>query len=187
MQQAEIEQLLPAVFQRTIREGNPLAALVGLMEVLHAPSEAALEHLDATFNPHRTTDDFVAFLAYWVDLDRLFEDEPSGKWQVAFSRHPMTSGLNCLRELVASAAYLSQWRGTKKGLLQFLQIATGKEDFEIEEQVLDDEGRIKPFHIRVRAPADALVHQHLIERIIELEKPAYVTYELTFATQDKKT
>lgn len=180
MQQAEIKQLLPAVFQRTVREGNPLAALLGLMEVLHAPSEAALEQLDATFNPRRTRDEFVPFLAYWVDLDRLFEEEPSGKWQVAFSRHPMTSGMGRLRELVASAAYLSQWRGTKKGLLHFLQIATGLENFEIEEQVVDDKGRVKPFHIRVRAPADSTVHKHLIERIVELEKPAYVTYELKF-------
>ena len=183
MQQDEIRQLLPAVFQRTVREGNPLAALLGLMEVLHAPSEAALERLDATFNPRRTTDEFVAFLAYWVDLDRLFEDEPTGKWQVGFSRHPMTSGMGRLRELVASAAYLSQWRGTKKGLLLFLQIATGIENFEIEEQVLDDKGRLMPFHIRVRAPEESLVHEHLIERIIELEKPAYVTYELTFEPQ----
>ncbi len=180
MRQYEIKQLLPAVFQRTIRAGNPLTALLGLMEALHAPSEAVLEQLDATFNPRRTTDEFVPFLAYWVDLDRLFEDEPSGKWQVGFSRHPMTSGLGRLRELVASAAYLSQWRGTKKGLLLFLQIATGLENFEIDEQVLDDTGRLLAFHIKIRAPAEGSVHEHLIERIIELEKPAYVTYELVF-------
>src|SRR4030095_16733311 len=172
MQQAEIKQLLPAVFQRTVREGNPLTALLGLMEVLHAPSEAALERLDATFNQRRTKAEFGTFLAYLLDLDRLFEDEPSGKWQVMFSRHPMTSGLGCLRELIASAAYLSQWRGTRKGLLQFLQTATGFEDFVIDEQVLDANGQLRPFHIKVRAPADSVVHEQLIQRIIELEKPA---------------
>jgi phage tail-like protein len=183
MRQAEIKDLLPAVFQRTVHEGNPLAALLSLMEVLHAPSEAALDRLDATFNPRRTNPEFVTFLAYWVDLDRLFEDEPSGNWQVGFSRYPMTSGLGHLRELIASAAYLSQWRGTRKGLLQFLQTATGFEDFVIEEQVLDEKGELRPFHIKVRAPADSKVHEQLIERIIELEKPAYVTYELEFKPQ----
>jgi phage tail-like protein len=182
MLQDEIKQLLPAVFQRTVREDNPLKTLLGLMEVLHAPSEAALAHLDATFNPRRTTDEFVTFLAYWVDLDRLFEDEPSGKWQVGFSRHPMTGGLGRLRELIAKAAYLSQWRGTRKGLLLFLQIATGLENFVIDEQVKDAKGRLRPFHIRVTAPAEGIVHEHLIQRIIELEKPAYVTYELAFET-----
>ena len=181
MKQSEISQLLPAILQRTLREGNPLTALLGVMEALHVPSEAVLDRLDAMFNPRRTTDAFVPFLAYWVDLDRLFEEEPSGKWQVGFSRHPMTSGLGRLRELVATAAYLSQWRGTKKGLLLFLQTATGLENFEIEEQVADSDGHPRPFHIKVSAPAESAPHEHLIERIIQLEKPAYVTYELVFA------
>ncbi|MGH9879962.1 MAG: phage tail protein [Pyrinomonadaceae bacterium] len=181
MQQSEIRQLLPEIFQRTLREGNPLTALLGVMEALHAPSEAVLDRLDAMFNPRRTTDPFVPFLAYWVDLDRLFEEEPTGKWQVGFSRHPMTSGLGRLRELIATAAYLSQWRGTKKGLLLFLQTATGSEDFNIDEQVPDKNGEPRPFHIKVTAPAESAPHEHLIERIIELEKPAYVTYELVFA------
>jgi len=55
MLQDEIKQLLPAVFQRTVREDNPLKALLGLMEILHAPSEAALAQIDASFNPRRTT------------------------------------------------------------------------------------------------------------------------------------
>lgn len=180
MKRAEIEQLLPAVFQRTLRPGNPMTALLEVMEALHAPSEAVLEHLDRFFDPRRAPVEFVPFLAYWLDLDRLFEESPGGKWQVSFSRQPMTSGFGRLRELVASAAYLSQWRGTKKGLLLFLQTAIGLEDFEIEEQVIDENGQPHPFHIRVRAPLEGAMHKALIERIIELEKPAHVTYELVF-------
>ncbi len=183
MKRNEIKQLLPAVFQRTVHEGNPLAALLEVMEQLHAPSEAVLEHLDAIFDPRRTTNEFVTFLAYWVDLDRLFDQAPGGKWQIAFSRHPMTSGFGRLRELIASAAYLSQWRGTKKGLLLFLQTAIGAQDFEIEEHPLNEAGQARPFHMRVRAPQETAPHAALIERIIELEKPAYVTYELVFGTE----
>jgi phage tail-like protein len=181
MKQNEIERLLPAVFQRTLYEGNPLTALLEVMENLHAPSEDVLAHLDAIFDPRRTTDEFVTFLAYWVDLDRLFDEAPDSKVQSAFSRHSMTSGFGHLRELIARAAYLSQWRGTRKGLMLFLQTAIGAQDFEVEEHPLNAEGQPRPFHIRVHAPGETAPHKALIERIIELEKPAYVTYELVFA------
>jgi hypothetical protein len=46
--------------------------------------------------------------------------------------------------------------------------------------VADEKNQIRPFHIRVVGPAEAAVYQPLVERIIELEKPAYVTYELQF-------
>lgn len=179
MRLSEIRQLLPGVFQQTISEGNPLLSLLEVMEQLHAPSEAVLAQLDAVFDPRRTPDEFVPFLAVWVDLDRLFDIPPTGKPQ-PLTRSPITSGLGHLRELIANAAYLSRWRGTKKGLLLFLQTATGARDFDIEEQVVGANGRPRPFHIRVSAPAETVGHRALIERIIELEKPAYVTYELEF-------
>ena len=179
MKRNEIAQLLPAVFQRTLNEGNPLTALLEVMEALQAPSEAVLEHLDAIFDPRRTTDEFVPYLAYWADLTRLFEDRADTKEQFSFSRATIASGVGRLRELIASSAYLSQWRGTQKGLLLFLQTATGVADFEIQENV-SFKGEAKPFHVSVRAPKESAQYKRLIERIVELEKPAYVTYELSF-------
>jgi hypothetical protein len=82
--------------------------------------------------------------------------------------------------LLAAAAYLSQWRGTARGLILFLEIATGTRGFEISEQIAGPDGRPQPFHIRIRAPEAVRLHRVLIERIIESEKPAYVTYELEF-------
>jgi hypothetical protein len=84
------------------------------------------------------------------------------------------TGIGRLRELVASAAYLSRWRGTAKGLQRFLRTATGENDFEIKENV----DRPKLFHLVVIAPGPIRPHQGLIKRIVESEKPAYVTYEL---------
>lgn len=149
------------------------------MEELQAPSEDRLQRLDSYFDPRRTRDDFVPYLAYWADLTRLFEETLNVKEEVAFSGSALASGTGRLRELIASAAYLSQWRGTKKGLLGFLQTATGIMDFKIQENV-DLTGKPRPFHLSVFAPAVSDPYKVLIERIIELEKPAYVTYELSF-------
>lgn len=181
MKLSEIRQLLPDVFQQTLREGSPLLTLLEMMESLHEPSEAVLARLDAVFDPRRTSEEFVPYLAGWVDLERLFDTPHTvGRLQSMPPRIPISSGLGRLRELVASAAYLSHWRGTGKGLLLFLQTATGATGFRIEEQVPGTDGRPLPFHIRVGAPASTARHRALIERIIELEKPAYVTYELEF-------
>jgi phage tail-like protein len=163
MKSAEILRLLPGVFQRTARPSCPLAALLGVMEALHAPSEEVLRNLDALFDPRRAPDRFVPFLASWVDLDL-----------------PVTTGLGRLRELTAAGVELSRWRGTARGLLLFLSTATGRQDFELDERVLGSNGLPRPFHIRVSAPGELTLHRPMLERIIELEKPAYVTYELHF-------
>lgn len=181
MKRAEIERLLPSIIARTVQPLSPLAAILDVMEALHLPSEAALARLDAAFDPRRTVDDFVPFLALWVDLDRLFK-EPRGTGSVKWSRAKISTGIGRLRELVASAAYLSKWRGTAKGLRLFLQTATGETNFAIKENV-DSDGCSKLFHITVNAPVSLASHQALLERIIESEKPAYVTYQLTFTAK----
>lgn len=167
MRQTEIERLLPAVFRRTVRDGSLLDGLLAAMEAAHAPAERVLDGLDAYFDPRRAPDAFVPFLARWVDLERLLVDDPDD-----FATTPtpaFSSGYGHLRELVVEAAYLSRWRGTARGLLRFLEVATGVQGFAIEEL---------PFHVRVRVPHQALPHRALIWRIIESEKPAYVTFEM---------
>ena len=180
MNRNEIAQLLPEVFQRTLKEGSALSALIEVMEALQAPSEAVLSQLDAIFDPRRTSDKFVPYLAYWADLARLFDDDLTAKPRPGSGGLTIESGLGRLRELIANAAFLSQWRGTKKGLLLFLQTATGLRDFQIAENI-DLEGKPRPFHITVRAPKGSEQFSQLIGRIIELEKPAYVSHEISFA------
>jgi len=180
MKQNAIRHLLPGIFQRTAVEGNPLSAILDLMEALHAPSEEKLRTLDANFDPHRAPDAFVPFLAHWVDMDRLFEEPRGGARQGQSTPRLLPTGLGCLRELIAAAAYLSQWRGTSKGLLLFLETATGVGGFEIEERVPGPGGKPRPFHFLLRAPRELLPYRALIERIAESEKPAYVTYEIEF-------
>ncbi len=171
------ERLLPSVFQRTASAGSPLFAILDLMETMQTPSETVLERLAKTFDPYRTPDDFVAYLASWVDLEVLL-DVPRGNNSSAAAR--LSTGMGRLRELTAAAMTLSQWRGTRKGLQLFLQTATGMDGFDIDEKTIGAGGKARPFHLRIKAPGQLIKHRALVERIIELEKPAYVTYELEF-------
>jgi phage tail-like protein len=176
MKRTEIEHMLPGIFQRTVQEGTPLFALLEVMEALPVPDEAVLEQLDAYFDPYRTPAAFVPFLAGWVDLERLLLEVPE---EFKASTPPsLPGGIGRLRELVAAATFLSQWRGTAKGVLRFLETATGVRGFAIEEQVPGPDGLLRPFHLRIRAPQETAPYRVMIERIIGSEKPAYVTYEL---------
>lgn len=177
MKQAQIRRLLPAVLQAAAQTGSPLSAILQMMEALHAPCEAALDGLDVSFSPYRAPDAFVPYLAGWVDLEVLL-DVPHAR--SGSSTATLSTGLGRLRELVSAAVTLSKWRGTRKGLTLFLETATGAKGFQVDEKVSDNAGQVRPFHVRVTAPKELKDHRVLIERIIELEKPAYVTYQLEF-------
>lgn len=179
MKRNEIEGLLPDVIRRTAYPGSVLAALLDVMEAHHAPSEEVLATLDSFFDPYRTPDEFVPYLAGWVDLLRFLDEAPEGSnlGDVTFA-----GGLGRLRELIAAAAHLTRWRGTAHGLVLFLETATGVSGFVIEEDVTGPDGRLVPFHLRVVAPADAQPAEILIRQIVQMEKPAYVTFELAFGS-----
>lgn len=180
MKRAEIAQLLPGIFQRAIRPGNPLFAALAAMETLQGPDEEALQDLEQYFDPYRMPDAFVPYISGWLDLDHLLPEAPDQL--AAGGVDPFPPGLGRLRELIAAAAYLSGWRGTERGLLRFLETATGTQGFEVRENVnRDGEGR--PFHLLIQAPPQTAGYEPLLRRIIEVEKPAYVTYELAFRAE----
>jgi phage tail-like protein len=187
MDSTAIARLLPGVFQTAlhpvaagvVEEDRRLAAALGAMETLHSPVETVLRDLDRYLDPRLAEPAFVPYLAGWVDLDWLLVAAPS---EPVATTSTLASGLGPLRELVAAAAELARWRGTARGLLRFLDTATGVPGFAIEENVSGDERRPRPFHLRIVAPAEAAVYRPLVERVIVAEKPAYATYELVFAT-----
>jgi hypothetical protein len=113
-----------------------------------------------------------------VDLDRLFEPVQGESRPEPRSVFP--SGLGRLRELIARATDLSQQRGTARGLILFLQIATGVADFSIDENVLDSDKIKLPFHMHVIAPIEAKPFDRLIHRVIDSERPAFVTYKVVY-------
>ena len=128
MQHQAIERLLPAAYQRSSSPGTVLAALLDVMESMHAPDEAVLESVDDLFTAYRTMDPLVAYLVRWLALDHLL---PRPRADGAQSRLPIP--VNRLRDLVAEGATLAQWRGTPDGLRRMLEIATGTVGFTIEE------------------------------------------------------
>jgi len=179
MKKEQIKRLLPALFQSAVQEGDPLSAVLEVMEIMHSPSESALDSLEANFNPYLAPDAFVPYLASWVDLELLL-DVPRA--DIPSATPSLSTGLGRLRELTAAAATLSRLRGTCEGLSLFLKTATGAE-LEIDERVAGADGKIRPFHLQVTIPKELAEHRALIERIVEMEKPAYVTHELVMATQ----
>lgn len=175
MKRSELEALLPEVFQRTLLPGSLLGGILDVMEALHDPDEQILAAIEAYFDPNRAPERFVPYLARWVDLERVMGAVPAADPGAAWP-----AGLAQLRALIGAAAELSRWSGTLRGLVRFLELATGVGGFTVDEQVPGPDQRPRPFHIAVHVPAGAERYSTLIARIVEAEKPAYVTYDLIF-------
>jgi phage tail-like protein len=170
MKADDIARLLPAVFRNAIDTDAVLPALLAVMERLHAPVEDVLGTIDAIYDPRRAPDAFVSLLARWVDLERVDDTDTDRSTHLSDD-----VPVGRLRELIARSFDLSQWRGTSRGLVEFLEIATGVAGFVIEEPGPDDPA--SAFHLRVHIPAAASSQARLIERIVNSEKPAYTTWE----------
>lgn len=173
MKREAIVERLPDVFKQAATvEGNPLSALLGVMEELHARDEDILAGFGRYVDPRRTPDEFVPYLAAWVDYAWLLLDPPDNPY--ADVQQPFAGGVGRLRELVASAASESKWRGTSAGLIRLLERATGVQGYRVEEAVTDDLGQPLPFRVRVVVPGGAEHYLDLVRRIVEHEKPAHV-------------
>jgi phage tail-like protein len=171
MRAEEIAHLLPAVYQDAVPGSPVLRAILGAMEALHAPDEAAIAGFSAYLDPRRAPDPFVRMLAHWLALGPYLEDERLVDRRVTISPAP-------LRDLVAIAARAARLRGTAETIIEVLTAATGVSGFTIEENPSDTAGRPQPFHIRVTVPPAASNQIELVNRLVAGERPAWVTYEL---------
>jgi hypothetical protein len=211
MRRPEIERLLPSVYQLALNPiqgwvlepDRPLGAVLDAMEALHDPIEQILDTLEQWIDPRRAPDSFVPYLSGWVDLDRLASSESTAPQQAAagaargsdptvaraaaaaVAASMPVSGMSRLRELVAAASELARWRGTNRGLLAFLHIATGYAGFSVDEEPRTTQGQPRPFHVVVHGPEEAASVRPLIERIVESEKPAYVTADVVLGEQQQ--
>ena len=183
MNHSEIQALLPDVFLQTLDDKNNhketiLAMLIDTMHLLHADTELQLETIEDFFNPCRTPQEkFIEYLGYWADLERLWHNNSAS--DDADSNDFINR--DCLQELILSAAYLSQWRGTQKGLCQFLKIATGSNRISIKDGV-NKQGNEQDFHFLLVIPENQKHQLRLIRTIVEQEKPVYISYDIKIMT-----
>jgi phage tail-like protein len=168
-----IRALLPEVFRaRADVQGGVMEDLLEAMVDLHAPVHGALEELERYFDCYRCPDRFVPFLTHWVGFDYLASNVPTADHKAAHDVDLVDA-----RNLVRSAMNLTRRRGTRSGMTSLLETATGCEGF-----VIDDGGG-RPFHMYVTAPPGALNKKALVRRIVEQEKPAYMTVEIVWSEE----
>jgi phage tail-like protein len=176
MRTQEIQNLLPQVIQRGIKAESLLAYLIQIMADYQGKSESNFNDFASLLDPFRTPDAFVPVLASWLDLEKLWIAHPERIQDIQYIP-AFPTGIGQLRRLLALAMQLSQLRGTKAGLLGFLETATGITGFRIDENV-NVKGESRPFHILVYIPAEAKQWRSFIERIIEHEKPLHLSFEI---------
>lgn len=177
MDPAQIVRFLPENYRHAAaRPDGVTAALLAAMDAMHAPVEAVIEGIDGYVSPWRAPDDFVLLQASWLGLDRYFDW--SGGCPGA-GRPSFAGGIGNLRRLLGEAAELLRRRGRRDMLVRFLELATGCEGFAIEDG--NPDGSAHPFHMTVRAPAQARPQRRLVSRIVAEERPAHATYDIVFA------
>ena len=167
-----IAALLPAVYQETRRAGGLLDAMLAAMSGLHEPTENMLGSLDQLVDPRQTDNRFLPMLAFWLDLD-AYLDWPGGYPGLGQPSYP--AGPGRLRALVAAAPGLRRARGTAAALADFLETATGVPGFTVTNT---EDTR---FAATITVPPAARRHADLVDRIVERERPAFVTYQILFA------
>jgi phage tail-like protein len=175
MERQRILRYLPENYQlAAVDERGVMAAMLAIMEAMHAPVDRVLRTLDSYFAPFRAPDAFVLMQASWLGLDRYF-DWSGGSPGVGEARYP--AGTDQLRLLIAEFPELVRERGTHHALTRFLEVATGVRGFVVTDGTIPDDA----FHIVVDAPAEAAPLQDLVRRVVAGERPAHATWDVHMA------
>ena len=165
-------EYLPALY----RDDEFMEQFLLIFESIMKPLENQVDSLALYLDPLVTAEPLLPWLAFWVDLSL----DPS--WP-----------LERRRELVKSAATLYRWRGTRRGLSEYLRIYTGSVP-EISEYIpgmrLDPETRLgintklgssgasHHFTVTLQLDGDSQVNTSVLRQIIEAQKPAHTVYTL---------
>ncbi len=163
---------LPSMF----RDDPMMGRFLLIFEDILNPVENTVDNLALYFDPLLTPEPLLPWLASWVDL-ALDPDWP----------------LESRRELVKNAAELYRWRGTRRGLSEYLRIYTGKLPQIIEfvpGMILDEKSRLgvntvlgssgtgHHFSVIMEVRETGYVNERTIRSIIDAQKPAHTVYTL---------
>lgn len=173
-------EYLPALY----RDDEFVERFLLIFESVMKPLENAIGNLDLYFDPRMTPEPLLPWLASWLDLTL----DPT--WPIERRR-----------ELVRSSAELYRWRGTKRGLSEYLRIYTGTEP-EISEYMpgmrLDRETKLgidtklgssgtgHQFTVTLDLNEDNAVNTETVRAIIEAQKPAHTVYTLQIRREGRK-
>lgn len=175
-------EFLPLLY----REVDFIGRFMKIFEQAYQPVIDSFSVMWANLDPLTSPQKLLPFLAHWV------------AWQV-----DSVWDLQQQRRLIRHAVKLYQWRGTRKGLRLYLHLYTGLpldenlpnetdkhisitepfgnsfilNDAELGDAVLGG-GQAYHFVVKLRSKQGIVIHEELIRRIIEQEKPAFCTYEL---------
>jgi phage tail-like protein len=156
-----------------------------IIESILGPIEGTIDNLANYFDPRLAPAALLPWLASWVDIE-LDENWP----------------LDRRRQLVAWAARLHRWRGTRRGLREYLRLYTGRTPLIVENfdgMRLDQDaqlgtttriGRGVPrahcITVTVLANDPDTLNEGVLRRIIETQKPAGVGYTLEVQRADAR-
>lgn len=112
---------LPAVYQQDDLSRDFLERFLSMFETVFSGLEATIERIPEVFDPELTPNDFLDWLAQWLDLG-IEEDWPD----------------RVKRRLIQQASRLYQRKGTPGGLADLIEIVTGtrpviRESFDTEQ------------------------------------------------------
>jgi len=173
---------LPAIYKTDEFIGRFLCIFEDILQ----PLEATVDNIPYYFDSHVVPESFLPWLASWLGL-------------VLDERWPM----NKRRKLIGSVIELYRWRGTKKGLSEFLKIYTGvtpqitepttsrpKTSLGPDTKLGIDTylGGGEPFNFTVTITAEDLakVDINVVRAIIEAQKPAHTTYTMNVIASEAK-
>jgi len=164
---------LPALY----RDDDFMGQFLRIFEDILGPIENTVGNLPLYFDPRLTPEAVLPWLASWVGIAL----DPA----LSVARR---------RELVARAAELYRWRGTRRGLSEYLHICTGVVP-EITEHIsgmrLDPETKLGVdtrlgssgaghyFGVTMRARAPDKLDEKAVRAIIDAQKPAHTVYTLS--------
>jgi phage tail-like protein len=181
-------QHLPDIYQ----EIDFVGRFLKIFEQAFEPAVNSLDSLWAYLDPVTAPQRLLPFLAHWVG------------WQPE-SYLP----LNRQRDLIRHAMQIYRWRGTRRGLRFYLHLATGlplddhleceenkhiaisesfHRGFILGEACLGQDATLgggRPYHFSVQISVDNFdpVSERLVRSVIEQEKPAFCTYDLTIGVR----
>jgi len=151
---------LPAIYSND----DFLGRFLLIFETILSPIDRTIDNLHYYFDAGMAPADVLPWLASWLGL---VLDE---RWPEAQRR-----------ALLRAAVELYQWRGTRRGLSDFLQLYTGHTPEIIEPgigRVVVNEDEVFRFIVRLRVPDPAAIDRSVVEAIIDAEKPAHAGYAL---------